>query len=71
MAGVLGGGGCNIMCSCLIFTERKGLSRMGIGRKEVVCRENVENVCVLITFCCDLRGNVYDVGRLDLYSVFQ
>ena len=25
-------------------------------------RENVENVCVLITFCCDLRGNVYD-GR--------
>ena len=24
--------------------------------------ENVENVCVLITCCCDLRGNVYD-GR--------
>ena len=71
MAGGLGGGSCVIMCSCLIFTERKGLSRMGIGRQEVVCREGVENVCVLVTFCCELWKNVYDMGRLGLYSVFS
>ena len=47
MAGVLGGCGCSIVCSCLIFTERKGVSRVGIWEEgSGMYRRNVEKMCV-------------------------
>ena len=37
VTGVLGGGECEFIVSCFIFTERKGCSGFGIGGLEVVC----------------------------------